>query len=251
MRILNFLRIYESTESTKFACLSLLYFRKFVTIRYPHLMICFPNAKINIGLNIIRKREDGFHDIETLMYPLKGIIYDGLEIISKSKAKNQKSKAEIQVSGLKIPGNEKNNLCLKAYNLIAKNYSLPSIKIHLHKAIPIGAGLGGGSSDAAFFIRLLSEKFDLNISWGEMHDYARQLGSDCSFFMSNQPAFAEGKGDELEPVQLDLSGYHIALVYPDIHINTEEAYSEIEKAEGRRQKGEGRRRIRKFNSTSD
>jgi len=183
-------------------------------------MICFPNAKINIGLNIIRKREDGFHDIESLMYPLRGIIFDAVEIIESKKTK-------MVISGIPVPGDAEDNLCLKAYNLISKDYSVPKIKIHLHKAIPIGAGLGGGSSDAAFFIRLLSEKFNLNISWGEMHHYARQLGSDCSFFMSNQPAFAEGKGDQLEFMQIDLSGYYIAVIYPDNHINTAKAYSGV------------------------
>lgn len=183
-------------------------------------MICFPNAKINIGLNIIRKRADGFHDIETLMYPLKGVLYDALEIIEAKKT-------EMIISGTPVPGHTEDNLCIKAYNLISKDYSVPKITIHLHKAIPIGAGLGGGSADAAFFIRLLNEKFDLNISWGEMHHYARLLGSDCSFFISNQPAFAEGKGDRVEFMQMYLSGYYIAVIYPHIHINTAKAYSAV------------------------
>ncbi|MBI4930139.1 MAG: 4-(cytidine 5'-diphospho)-2-C-methyl-D-erythritol kinase [Bacteroidetes bacterium] len=193
-------------------------------------MICFPNAKINIGLNIIRKREDGYHDIESIMYPLKGIVYDALEII-------QSSEFGVQSSGIKIPGDEKNNLCVKAYHLIAKDYPLPPIKIYLHKAIPIGAGLGGGSADGAFMIRLLNDEFKLGLAWGEMHHYARQLGSDCSFFISNQPVFAEGKGDELEPVQLSLSNYHIAVVYPNIHINTAEAYREMDEGQGTRDEG--------------
>ena len=184
-------------------------------------MICFPNAKINIGLNIIEKRSDGYHNIESVMYPLTGIVYDALEIIPNSEDK-------VKVTGMKIEGDENDNLCIKAYDLIKMDYpQVPEITIYLHKAIPIGAGLGGGSSDAAFFIRLMNDTFQLGISWGEMHQYARQLGSDCSFFVSNKPVFAEGKGEQLESIKLDLSGYFIALVYPDIHINTRKAYSGV------------------------
>jgi 4-diphosphocytidyl-2-C-methyl-D-erythritol kinase len=188
-------------------------------------MICFPNAKINIGLNIIEKREDGFHNIESVMYPLKGIVCDALEIV-------QVKDFGLQISGLKIQGNENENLCVKAYNLIKKDYpQLPPIKIYLHKAIPIGAGLGGGSADAAFFIRLLNDTFELGLAWGEMHHYAKQLGSDCSFFISNKPVFAKRKGDELETLSFSLSNYHIVLVYPNIHINTAEAYKEIDNSQ--------------------
>lgn len=183
-------------------------------------MICFPNAKINIGLNIIRKRSDGYHDIESIMYPLTNIAFDALEIIESKKT-------EIILSGISVPGNEQDNLCLKAYRLISKDYQLPEIKIHLHKAVPIGAGLGGGSADGAFFIQLLNKKFSLNISWGEMHHYAKQIGSDCSFFISNQPAFVTGKGDEFDYIKINLSGYYIVLIYPPIHINTAQAYSGI------------------------
>ncbi|MFI5164528.1 MAG: 4-(cytidine 5'-diphospho)-2-C-methyl-D-erythritol kinase [Bacteroidia bacterium] len=184
-------------------------------------MVCFPNAKINIGLNIVRKRDDGFHDIESVMYPLQGIIYDALEVIQSSEFK-------VQSSGIKIPGNENENLCVKAYHLIKKDYpQIPTIEIHLHKAIPIGAGLGGGSADAAFFIRLLNDTFELGLAWGEMHHYAKQLGSDCSFFITNKPVFAEGKGDEMESLNFSLSDYHIALIYPNIHINTAQAYSMV------------------------
>ncbi|HET7818350.1 MAG TPA: 4-(cytidine 5'-diphospho)-2-C-methyl-D-erythritol kinase [Bacteroidia bacterium] len=183
-------------------------------------MIYFPNAKINIGLNIVKKRNDGYHDIESVMYPLTDIAFDALEIIESKKT-------GIILSGIDVPGNTQDNLCLKAYHLISKDYTLPSIQIHLHKAIPVGAGLGGGSSDAAFFIQLLNKKFSLNISWGEMHHYAKQLGSDCSFFVSNQPAFVKGKGDEFDFIKLNLGGYYIVLVYPPIHINTGKAYSGV------------------------
>ena len=160
------------------------------------------------------------------MYPLKEIVYEALEIICPSP-KGRETSAELVISGIAVPGNPEDNLCVKAYNLIKKDYPLPSLKIHLHKAIPIGAGLGGGSADAAFFIRLLNDTLELGISWGEMHHYARQLGSDCSFFISNKPVFAEGKGDQFESLNFSLSGYHIVLLYPDIHINTTRAYERV------------------------
>jgi 4-diphosphocytidyl-2-C-methyl-D-erythritol kinase len=186
-------------------------------------MISFPNAKINIGLNIVEKRDDGFHNIESIMYPVS--LSDTLEVIENKD--NSSKKIIFTSSGISIPGNTETNLCVKAYNLISIDYPLPKVKVHLHKHIPIGAGLGGGSSDAAFFIRLINEKFDLGISWGEMHHYARQLGSDCSFFITNKPAFAEEKGDQYEPVSLNLSGHHIVLVYPNILISTAKAYSGV------------------------
>lgn len=185
-------------------------------------MIAFPNAKINIGLNIIEKRVDGFHNIESVFYPIK--LTEALEIVEN---KNNNDSVIFSSSGISIPGNTSDNLCIKAYNLISKDYPLPKIKIHLHKHIPIGAGLGGGSSDAAFFIRLLNDKFQLGLAWGEMHHYAKQLGSDCSFFISNKPSFVKGKGDDFEGIELDLSNYFIVLVYPFIHINTAVAYSGI------------------------
>lgn len=185
-------------------------------------MICFPNAKINIGLNVIKKRSDGFHDIQSVFYPIE--LCDILEVIENPKGINP---VTFQSTGIPIPGIENENLCVKAYNLIAQDYQLPKIKIHLHKIIPIGAGLGGGSSDAAFFIKLVNEKFELGISWGEQHNYARQLGSDCSFFITNKPVYAEEKGDKYESININLKGYHLVIVYPNIHVNTAEAYSGI------------------------
>lgn len=184
-------------------------------------MITFPNAKINIGLNIVEKRKDGFHSIESVFYPVN--VCDALEVIES----DENEAVVFSSSGIEIPGDANENLCVKAYQLIAKDYSLPKIKIHLHKHIPIGAGLGGGSADAAFFIKLLNDKFELGLAWGEMHHYARQLGSDCSFFVSNKPAYVQGKGDEFESIQLDLSNYFIALIYPSVHINTAKAYSGV------------------------
>jgi 4-diphosphocytidyl-2-C-methyl-D-erythritol kinase len=185
-------------------------------------MISFPNAKINIGLNIIEKRDDGFHNIESVMYPVG--LKDVLEVIENKETDDN---ILFGSSGIHIPGDPSTNLIVKAYHLISQDYALPKIKVHLHKHIPIGAGLGGGSSDAAFFIKVMKEKFELDLSWGEMHHYAKQLGSDCSFFVSNKPAFAEGKGDEYESLLLDLKGYHLVLIYPNIHINTAKAYSGV------------------------
>ncbi|MGQ0829508.1 MAG: 4-(cytidine 5'-diphospho)-2-C-methyl-D-erythritol kinase [Bacteroidota bacterium] len=186
-------------------------------------MLCFPNAKINIGLNITEKRDDGFHSIESVMYPLA--LCDALEVIENTNKSSER--IVFSSSGISIPGDVRDNLCCFAYHLIAKDYPLPNVKVHLHKHIPVGAGLGGGSADAAFFIRLLNDKFELGISWGEMHHYARELGSDCSFFISNKPAFAEGRGDQYESINVSLSNYHIVLIYPNIHINTAKAYSGV------------------------
>jgi 4-diphosphocytidyl-2-C-methyl-D-erythritol kinase len=181
-------------------------------------MITFPSAKINIGLNIISKRADGYHNLETVFYPIK--INDALEIIESKEML-------FQSSGISIPGSSQDNLCLKAYNLMRKDFNLPNINIHLHKHIPIGAGLGGGSADAAFFIKLINEKFDLDLSVEKMQDYCRMLGADCAFFIENKPVFAFDKGDVFEPITLDLSAYHVALVMPPVHVSTAEAYAGV------------------------
>ncbi len=186
-------------------------------------MITFPNAKINIGLNIIEKREDGFHNIESVFYPFG--LCDALEVVENTELGAER--ISFTSSGIEIPGDITDNLCYYAYHLVSADYPLPNVNVHLHKHIPIGAGLGGGSADAAFFIRLLNDKFELGISWGEMHNYARQLGSDCSFFISNKPSFAEGRGDVYESTKVDLSNYYLGLIYPNIHINTAKAYSGI------------------------
>ncbi len=186
-------------------------------------MITFPNAKINIGLNIIEKRDDGFHNLQSCFYPVG--LCDALEVVENTEAGAERF--AFTSSGIEIPGDATDNLCYFAYHVVSQDYPLPNVKVHLHKHIPIGAGLGGGSADAAFFIKLLNDKFELGISWGEMHHYARQLGSDCSFFISNKPSFAEGAGDEYESMKLDLSKYYVVLVYPEIHINTGKAYSGV------------------------
>jgi 4-diphosphocytidyl-2-C-methyl-D-erythritol kinase len=178
-------------------------------------MIVFPNAKINIGLQVLRKRADHYHELETVFYPIK--ICDVLEIIEAPKL-------SFHPSGIIIEGNEEENICMKAYHILAKDFDLPAIAIYLHKVIPVGAGLGGGSSDAAFLIKALNDRLGLLLSTEKMQDYARQLGADCAFFIQNQPVFAEGIGDKFTDINLDLSAYHFVIVKPKIHISTQEAY---------------------------
>lgn len=178
-------------------------------------MIAFPNAKINIGLNITGRRFDGYHNLETIFYPVQ--ICDAIEAIEVEKL-------TFSASGIPIPGNVDENLCLKAYNMISADRKLPPIAIHLHKHVPIGAGLGGGSSDAAFFIRLLNDKFEIGLSEQQQSAYAEKLGADCAFFLKNKPVFAFEKGDRFEDIDLDLSAYFIAVVTPPVHVSTGEAY---------------------------
>ena len=186
-----------------------------------HNMILFPNAKINIGLNILSRREDGFHNLETIFYPLA--IRDALEVVEADQMK-------FTSSGLEIPGDAMDNLCLKAYYLLSKDYKLPPVHIHLHKNIPIGAGLGGGSADASFFIKLINQKFELRMDTLQMEAYASKLGSDCAFFIQNKPAIAVGKGDQLQTIDLDLSSYFIMLVMPQVQVSTSDAYRGVRPA---------------------
>jgi 4-diphosphocytidyl-2-C-methyl-D-erythritol kinase len=191
-------------------------------------VISFPNCKINLGLNIIRKRTDGYHDLETVFYPVP--INDAIEIIAAEKS-NTKDQIKFSSSGLTIDGDTENNLCIKAYKLLKKDFpELPCIKMHLHKAIPMGAGLGGGSADAAFVLMLLNNKFSLNLSTYQLINYARQLGSDCPFFIINKPCFATGRGEVLEEINPDLSKYKLVIVNPGIHINTSWAFAQIQPA---------------------
>ena len=186
-------------------------------------MIVFPNCKINLGLNILRKRRDGYHDLETIFYPLR--LFDVLEIIDLPE---EVPALSFSTSGSTIQGSNNDNLCVKAYELLKKNHpALPSAKIHLHKAIPTGAGLGGGSADAAFTLKLLNEKFGLQLTIHQLIDHALQLGSDCPFFIINKPVFAEGRGEIMEPIALDLSVYKFIIVNPGLHINTAKAFSGI------------------------
>lgn len=187
-------------------------------------MIVFPNCKINLGLRILRKREDGFHDLETVFYPLP--LYDILEII-KDTENSPATSAIFSASGLSLNATP-DNLCTKAYQLLKNDFpQLPRIQIHLHKAIPIGAGLGGGSADAAFMLRITNEKFKLGLSQDHLLKYALRLGSDCPFFIINQSCYATGRGEILDPLPLDLSAYKFVIVNPGIHINTAIAFSGI------------------------
>lgn len=187
-------------------------------------MISFPNAKINLGLHITAKRKDGYHDIETCMIPIP--LTDALEMIVDSKKTNFSS------TGLEIPGDSKDNLILKAYQLLKKDFpNLPNVNIHLHKNIPMGAGLGGGSADAAFALNLMNNLFDLILDDFFLEEYAAALGSDCAFFIENTPKIATGRGEILEPIALDLKGTHLVLINPGIHIGTKEAYAGVTPAE--------------------
>jgi 4-diphosphocytidyl-2-C-methyl-D-erythritol kinase len=183
-------------------------------------MILFPNCKINIGLNVIRKRSDGFHDLESVFFPVP--FHDVLEIIPAADGI-----FNFQSTGLPIPGEIDKNLCVTAFQLLQSEFKLPEVKIHLHKLIPIGAGLGGGSSDGAFTLKLLNIIFNLSLDDDQLKDYARVLGSDCPFFIENRPLFAYERGDHFEAVELNLSGLTLLLVLPGMHISTAEAYSAV------------------------
>jgi 4-diphosphocytidyl-2-C-methyl-D-erythritol kinase len=183
-------------------------------------MIGFPNGKINVGLSVTEKRPDGFHNLETIMIPVE--IHDVLEIIiSPDKIFSFDS------TGIQLTGDFKDNLVFMAYELLKREFQLSAVKIHLHKVIPTGAGLGGGSSDAAFTIRMINKLFNLGLTIEKMQDYAKKLGSDCSFFIENKTVLATGRGDQFEPMDLNLADQFIVIVKPDIHIGTPEAYSWI------------------------
>ncbi len=179
-------------------------------------MISFPNAKINLGLHIVEKRPDGFHNLASCFYPVGW--HDVLEILPADTL-------QFQSTGIAIPEDGQDNLCLRAYHLLKEDFDLPSVHIHLHKVIPIGAGLGGGSADAAFTIKSLNELFSLQLAPSAMQNYARQLGSDCAFFIENTPKYCFDKGDQFEEISLDLENKFLVLVYPDIHVSTAEAYA--------------------------
>ncbi|MEY2587996.1 MAG: hypothetical protein RLY11_1845 [Bacteroidota bacterium] len=187
-------------------------------------MVVFPNAKINLGLRITSKRNDGYHNLDTVFYPIP--LFDILEVVSSTSF-------QFQTSGKKIEGNQDTNLCIKAYQFLKKDFpQLPSINIHLHKNIPMGAGMGGGSADGAFMIKLLNEKFQLGLNDSQMSAYALQLGSDCPIFIHNKPSYATGRGELLEEISLDLSHYYLLLVSPGIHVSTAEAFKGIQPNEG-------------------
>lgn len=191
-------------------------------------MIIFPNSKINLGLRILRKRNDGYHDLETFFYPIP--LTDTLEI-TRHNVYMKTFSIPFTKSGFVIDGDPSDNLCIKAYKMLRKDFpQVSNIQMHLHKAVPAGAGLGGGSADAAFTLILLNKEFKLGLSTEQLTHYALKLGSDCPFFIINKPCYATGRGEILEPIELDLSAYKIVVVNPGIHINTGRAFLHIKPA---------------------
>lgn len=181
-------------------------------------MIAFPNAKINIGLNITSKRADGYHNLSSCFLPIDW--KDALEIVPAEKF-------EFTSSGLHIPGNSSANLCAKAYELLKEKHDIPPVKMHLHKVIPMGAGLGGGSADGAFALKLLNDQFDIGLTDKQLEAYAKTLGADCPFFIENKPKLVSGIGEVMEDISIDLSGHSIVVVFPGIHVSTKTAFSGI------------------------
>lgn len=181
-------------------------------------MILFPNAKVNLGLNIVEKRTDGYHNLESIFYPIP--LHDGLEAIPSSQS-------TFNIEGKPISGEKETNLALRAYQLLKQDYHLPSIQACLYKKIPMGSGLGGGSADGAFMLNLLNQLFELNLDNNLLKRYANQLGSDAPFFIDNTPMLVSSTGDTLDPIDLSLKGYHLALICPEVSIATPEAYKHI------------------------
>ncbi|MFD1553468.1 4-(cytidine 5'-diphospho)-2-C-methyl-D-erythritol kinase [Putridiphycobacter roseus] len=181
-------------------------------------MITYPPCKINIGLNIINKRTDGYHNIESVFYPIP--FFDILEI-------NVATAFSFSSSGLPIHGDKKNNLVVQAYEILKTKYNIGPVKIHLHKRIPMGAGLGGGSADAAHTITMLNQLFDLKLSTSLMETIALSLGSDCPFFIEDRAKFVTGRGESMTPSPIDLKGYYLYLINPGVHVSTKAAYAAI------------------------
>lgn len=185
-------------------------------------MIAFPNAKINLGLQIVERRPDGYHNLETIFYPIP--VEDALEFCVRA---GMPTKCHLNVSGIQVEGNLDDNLVCRAYRLLDEQFDLPPVDIFLHKHIPTGAGLGGGSSDAAFMLRLLNNTFELGLTPQQLEAYATLLGADCAFFIQNRPTFAHGIGNLFRPIQLSLNGYQLWLIKPDIFVSTREAFAQI------------------------
>lgn len=195
-------------------------------------MVVYPNAKINIGLRVLQKRPDGFHNLETVFYPVPAT--DVLEVIEAPQAK-------MFQYGIEYPGAPEDNLCMKAYRMLEQDFDLPPVEIHLLKQVPVGAGLGGGSSDAAFTLRALNQLFKLQLPDAMLADYAARLGSDCAFFIYNQPMLGTERGEVLSPLQVGsdfLKGYEVRLVFPSVFVSTADAYKGIVPRALRRERGE-------------
>ena len=189
-------------------------------------MITFPNAKINLGLDVVSKRPDGYHNLETIFYPIP--LEDVLEITPVDDG--DAPECDFTMYNAVFEGDDNDNLVVKAYRILAADYSLPKVKMSLYKNIPTGAGLGGGSADAAFALKMLNEIAALGLSDERLEEYAARIGADCAFFIRNTPAYATGIGNILTPTPCDICGYTLALVKPDIHISTKEAYSLVSPA---------------------
>lgn len=185
-------------------------------------MITFPNAKINLGLNITEKRPDGYHNLETIFYPIP--LEDALEVCPREEGEGKYSLSQ---SGLAIEGDPDKNLVVKAYKLLDEACGLPPADIYLYKHIPSGAGLGGGSADAAFMLKLLNDTYNLKLTDDQLEEYAARLGADCAFFVRNRPTYAEGIGNIFSPVELSLAGWQLLLVKPDIFVSTRDAFARI------------------------
>ncbi|HVG40413.1 MAG TPA: 4-(cytidine 5'-diphospho)-2-C-methyl-D-erythritol kinase [Chitinophagaceae bacterium] len=191
-------------------------------------MITFSNCKINLGLRVLDKRPDGYHNIESIFYPIYW--QDAIEIIQKDSKPS--AETTIDTTGNSLDINPKDNICYKAYSILKKEFTeLPPVHIHLHKTIPTGAGLGGGSANGAFTLMLLNKKFNLRLTEEELSAYALMLGSDCPFFINNKPCLASGRGEKLLPLALDLSAYKFIIVNPSIHVSTSWAFSQLHKKE--------------------
>lgn len=190
-------------------------------------MITFPIAKINLGLNVVERRTDGYHNLETVFYPVTEI-NDALELTMMNTRFPSADDCDIKVTNISIEGDEQKNLVVRAYRLLKQDFpQMPRVHAHLWKGIPTQAGMGGGSSDCAYMIRLLNDMFTLGLSDEQMIAYAARLGADCPFFIISRPAYAEGIGERLQPISLDLSGYYIGVVRPEIPVSTREAFSLI------------------------
>ena len=188
-------------------------------------MVLFPNCKINLGLRVAGKRPDGYHDLETILYPVP--LSDAAELTVYPQKKDH-PEFELTITGMDIPGEPSTNLCTKAWKLVKKDFpEIPAVRMHLHKAIPIGGGLGGGSSDGACTLVLLNEVLKLNLTTEKLLDYALRLGSDCPFFILNKPCYATGRGEIMEEINIGLNEYHFVIINPGIHVGTGEAFGEL------------------------
>lgn len=187
-------------------------------------MTVFPVAKINLGLNVVSRRTDGYHDLETVFYPVP--LKDALEVQVMDDGFPSETDCDLKVTNIPVAGDEQQNLVVRAYRMLKADCpQLPRVHAHLWKGIPTQAGMGGGSSDCAFMIRLLNSMFGLGISRERQVEYAARLGADCAFFIQDEPCYAEGIGERLSPVSLSLGGWHVAVVRPDIPVPTRDAFA--------------------------